>query len=542
MNRFLKKTSDFIFAKQTSIFSSAILISSMIILTSISGFLRYRILATFFTKEDLDLFFAAFKIPDLIFEILITGALTTSFIPIYLSLKNNQDELKKTISSIINLLFISLFIFILVLNIFLSPIINFITPGFSQEKIKIIVTFSRILLFGQLPFFVAGNILTGIGQANKIFFLSALGPVLYNINIIISTVIFHNQLGLYAPIYGVVLGSFILFIIQIPIIKYSQFQYQLIIKKTKALIDFFKMIIPRTLTVIIAQIDATIDLILSSLLSAGSYTIFYFAQHLQLLPVSVIGIALGQASLPYLTDLYKDKKIDEFKNIIIQSILNVFFMIIPFSAFFIFARTPLIRLFFGGQKFDWQATVDTAKTLSFFAIGLPFHSIYYLLTRCFYAMIDSKTPFLIGFFAILINIIFSFIFVFYLKLPVWALAISFSASIITNTTLLFIFLSKKINGFDIKNLFLSTIKILFSAFISSFIAYFAMKFLDGLIFNTSFSINVFFLLVTVFSIFILIYIFICWIINVKEIYLITKILIKVKEYQKKIIEIYNQYE
>lgn len=542
MNRFFKKTSDLIFAKQTSIFSSAIIISSMIVLTSISGFLRYRVLATFFNKEQLDIFFAAFKIPDLIFEILITGALTTSFIPIYLQYKNNNEELKINISSIINIIFIVLIGFVFVLNLFLKPIISLITPGFSPEKIEKVIVFSRILLLGQLPFFVIGSILTGIAQANKIFFLSSLGPVLYNLSIIISTLIFHQNLNLYAPIYGVVFGSVILFLIQIPIIKHTDFKYKLIIKKTKAIFDFFRMIVPRTLTVIIAQIDATIDLVLASLLKPGSYTIFYFAQHLQLLPVSVIGIALGQASLPYLTDLYKEKKINEFKDIITQSILNIFFIIIPASLFFIFARIPLVRIFFGGEKFDWQATVDTAKTLSFFAIGLPFHSIYYLLTRSFYAMIDSKTPFFIGTISIIFNIVLSLFFIFYLHLPVYSLAISFSLSIILNTLLLFVFLNKKIQGFDIKNIFVSIIKIFFSAFFSSIIAYFSMKLLDGLIFNTAFSINVFFLLISVFFIFISCYLFICFIINVKEVYLISKILLKAKEYQRKIVELYNQYE
>ncbi|MCX7955867.1 MAG: murein biosynthesis integral membrane protein MurJ [Patescibacteria group bacterium] len=542
MNKFFKKTSDFIFAKQTSIFSSALIISSMIILTSISGFLRYRILATYFSKEQLDLFFASFKIPDLIFEILITGALTTSFIPIYLNYKNNKEELKINISSIINIIFLVLTIFIFIINLFLKPIITFITPGFSQEKIQTVILFSRILLIGQLPFFIVGSILTGIGQANKIFFLSGLAPVLYNLSIIIFTLFLHNQLNLLAPIFGVVFGSFIMLLIQIPIIKYTDFKYQLIIKKTKALIDFFKIIIPRTLTVITAQIDATIDLILASLLKSGSYTIFYFAQHLQLLPVSVIGIALGQASLPYLTEVYKEKKINEFKNIITQSILNIFFIIIPIAVFFIFARTPLVRVFFGGQKFDWQATNDTAITLSFFSLGLPFHSIYYLLTRSFYAMIDSKTPFLISLIAIFSNIILSFLFVFYFKLPVYALAISFSFSIFLNSSILFFILNKKLNCFDIKNIFYSIFKIFISSLISAFIAYFLMRFLDGLIFNTSFSINVFFLLIITFFIFFVLYLFICWIINVKEIYLIVKILLKVKEYQKKIIELYNQYE
>jgi len=541
MEKFFKKTSDFFFNQQKSIFSSTILISSMIILTSISGFLRYRVLATFFTKEQLDLFLAAFKIPDLIFEILITGALTTSFIPIYLSYKNKPDELKITISSIINLLLFALTVFIILINIFLKPLIFLITPGFSPEKIETIVYFSRLLLFGQLPFFILGNILTGLAQANKIFFLSALAPILYNASIVLATIFFYQNLHLFAPIAGVIFGSLLLFLVQLPILRHINFQYQFIIKKTKGLKDFFKMIIPRTMTVVVAQIDATIDLILSSILKAGSYTVFYFAQHLQLLPVSVIGIALGQASLPYLTELYQEKKIEELKEIITQSILNVFFIIIPISIFFIFARTPLVRIFFGGQKFDWQATVETATTLSYFSIGLPFHSIYYLLTRSFYAMIDSKTPFIISIFAIIINIFLSLFFIFYLKLPVWSLAISFSISITFNSFTLFYLLNKRLAHFNLKSIFTSTSKILISAFLAGFFSYFLMRLLDGLIFNTLFSINVFFLLAITFLTFAFLYLLICWLIEVKEIYLIGKLILKTKEYQKKIVELYNQY-
>lgn len=542
MNHFLKKTSDFIFAKQTSIFSSAIIISSMIFLSSLSGFLRYRTLATYFTKEELDIFFASFKIPDLVFEILITGALTTSFIPIYLNYKNKTDELKINISSIINIIFLVLTIFLIILNIFLKPIISFITPGFSLEKVEKVIIFSRIIILGQLPFFIFGSILTAIAQANKIFFIPSLGPVFYNITIILSIILLYKNFHLFSAIIGVVLGSIILFLIQLPILKYTDFKYKLIIKKTKAVFDFFKMIIPRTLTVIISQIDATIDLILSSFLAAGSYTIFYFAQHLQFFPVAIIGAALGQASLPYLTDVYKEKKIDEFKDIITQSILNISFIIIPLSFFFIFAKLPLVRIFFGGEKFDWQATIDTAKTLSLFAFGLPFHSIYYLLTRSFYAMIDSKTPFFTATISIFLNILLSFIFVFLLKLPVYALALSFSLSITLNTILLFIFLNKKLNGFKIKEITKSILKIIFSAFLSSILSYFLMKLIDGLILDTSFSINVFFLLIFTFVFFIIFYIFFCWIIEVKEIYIISKILLKAKEYQKKIIELYNKYE
>ena len=542
MERFLKKTQEFIFSKQKSIFSSAVLLSFMIILTSLSGFLRYRILAGYFNKEELDIFFASFRIPDIIFEILITGAITSTFIPIYVKYKSNKKELSNNISSIINLIFILLTIFVVTVSIFLDRIIPALTPGYDFVKMEKIIGLSRLLLLGQLPFFVLGNFLTGIGQANKTFFLSALAPIIYNLAIILTTIFFYSTLFLLAPIWGVVIGAFFLFVIQIPLFFNSDFNYQFILKKTKGLTEFIKMVIPRAFTVIVAQIDATIDLTLTTFLGSGAYTVFYLAQHLQLLPVSVIGIAFGQASLPYLTEMFQEKKIEEFKKIISDSLLNLFYLTVPIAFLFIFARTPLVRLFFGGQKFDWSATVSTAVTLSYFSISLPFHGSYYFLTRCFYSMHDSRTPFYISVFSILINTVLSLLSVFIFHLPVWALALSFSVSMIINSSLLFIIISSRLKGLGLKTIFVDIGKMFFSAFLAAFVSYFSMKFLDGLIFDTSRTINVFLLLSTVSLIHFMLYLFLSWLLNLKEIYLLTSLILKLKEYQKKFTEIYIQYE
>ena len=543
MERFLKNTKDFIFTKQKSIFSSAILLSFMIVLTSLSGFLRYRVLAGYFNKEELDIFFASFRIPDIIFEILITGALTSTFIPIYVKYKNNKKELSENISSIINLIFILLTIFVVIVSIFLDRLIPILTPGYDSVKMEKIINLSRLLLLGQLPFFVLGNFLTGIGQANKTFFLSALAPIIYNLTIILTTIFLYQSLFLLAPIWGVVIGAFFLFAIQLPLLFNSDFTYQFILKKTKGLVEFTKLVVPRAFTVIVAQIDATIDLTLTTLLGSGAYTVFYLAQHLQLLPVSVIGIAFAQASLPYLTEIFQEKKISgEFKKIITDSLLNLFYLTIPIAFFFIFARTPLVRLFFGGQKFDWEATVSTAVTLSYFSISLPFHGSYYFLTRCFYSIQDSRTPFYISVFSIFINTALSLLSIFIFHLPVWSLALSFSISMIINSSLLFIIISSKLQGLGLKEIFVDIGKMFFSAFLSAFVSYFSMKFLDGLIFDTSRTINVFFLLSSVALIHFALYLFLSWLFNLKEIYLLTSLILKLKEYQKKFTEIYIQYE
>lgn len=542
MNKILDKTKLFIFSKQTSMVSSAMILAIMIIISRIFGFFRYRALAGLFTKEELDIFLASFRIPDLVFEVLITGTLTSSFIPIFIKYQKNKEQLKENISSIINLIFVLMAGFIFILLLMMDWIVPLITPGFDKQKIDMIIYFSRLFLLGQLPFLIAGNFLTGIGQANKTFFLPALAPIFYNVAIIVAAIFLFSSFNLMAPVIGVIVGSILFFIIQLPLLLNSDFKYKLIIKKTAGLIEFFRVVVPRAFTVIVAQLDATIDLVLTTLLGAGSYTVFYFAQHLQLLPVSVIGMAFGQASLPYLTEVYQEKKYVEFKKIIIDSILNVFFLTIPIMSFFVFARTPLVRIFFGGEKFDWPATVQTAITLSYFSLSLPFHSIYYFLTRCFYAFLDTKTPFLIGVFSILFNTFLSIFLVVVLKMPVWALAGAFSVAISINTLLLFIFLIKKIQGFDLKFLILETAKIFAITFFSSVTVYYLMKLLDGLIFDTSYTINVFLLLLTGGIIYSFLYLFLAWIFDVKEFYLVGRILLRVREYKRKIVEIYTSYE
>ncbi len=539
MDLFLNRTKKIIFSKQQGIFSSAIILSGMIVISRIFGFFRYRILSSFFIKEELDIYFAAFRIPDLIFEILITGAITATFIPIFIKYKKDKKILNNNISTIINLITLILFVFIIIIFLTVDKIIPLITPGFSDQAISQVIFFTKILLIGQLPFLILGNFLIGIGQANKRFFLSAFAPIIYNLSIIVITLMFSNQLSLTAPIIGVIIGAFLFSLSQLPMLFKSQFQYKLIIKKTKELSEFFKLVIPRILNVFAGQIEATIDLTLASLVGPGSYAIFYLAQRLQLLPVSVIGISFGQASLPYLSEMHQEKKIIAFKKVIIDSVLSLFFFSIPIMSLFIFARTPIVRLFFGGHKFDWEATVQTAKTVSYFSLGLPFHTLYYFLIRAYYAVLDSKTPFFISLTSIIINSILSILFIIVFHFPIWFLGLSFSISMFVNFVFLFFLLSKKLGGLDFFTFFLESIKMSIATILSTVPAYYGMKLLDGLVFDTTRTINVFFLLLITSILFFSLYLFISWFINVKEIYLIAKLMIKAKEYKRKIIEVYT---
>lgn len=541
MQKIIQQTRKLFLSAQGGMFSSAIILSFMIIVSRIFGFMRYRILAGYFNKDELDIFFASFRIPDLVFELIITGAITSTFIPIFIKYSANEKERSQIISSIINIIFIVLSVLIVLILPFMAPIVAFITPGFHGDKLHTIVVFSQWLLVSQLPFLVFGNFLTGIAQARKQFLITTLPPIIYNVSVIAATVALTPSIGLYAPILGVIGGALLFTIIQLPVVIDELKTYRFTIQLHTGVSDFFRMIGPRILTIITAQIDATIDLTLTTLLGSGAYTIFYFAQHLQLLPVSVIGMSFGQASLPYLSELAEAKKQNELTKIVTESILNVFFMTMPIAMYFIFARTPLTRMFFGGEKFDWEGTVQTAFLLSYFAVSIPFHSVYYLLTRSFYALLDSRTPFYASTIGVLTNTILSLLFILVFKMPVWALGISFSVSMIVQDVILFFILHRKIS-FNLLQVTFSIVKISFAALISAPIPYILIKLMDNLLLDTTRTINIFLLLCVSAVVYGLLYLFVSWFIGVQELYIISQLTGKAKQFQKKITEMYLSYD
>jgi putative peptidoglycan lipid II flippase len=542
MNTLLKKTREFVFAQQSGIVSSSILIACMLLISRIFGFLRYRVLNMFFTTKELDVFYASFRIPDFLFEVLITGAITATFIPFYLKYSSDKEKQSKIVSSIMNLTFIILGVAIVFLVIFMPILVRLATPGFDEETIKRITTLARLLVVSQLPFLVFGNFLTGLAQAHKSFFIPSLGPAFYNVGIIVSTIFLTPSVGIYSAVYGVVFGSFLFLVVQVPVLRFAGFHYQRGIAYLHEMKQFFTLALPRVLTVFVAQIEATIDLTLASFLQSGSYTILYLAQRLQLFPVSIVGMAFGQASLPYLSEMFQLKKIDEMKRVIIDTLNNLIFISMPLAFFLIVCRTPIVRIVYGGPKFDWESTVLTAFTMSFFALSLPFHTCYYFLTRCYYATLDTKTPFIFSVCAITFNTLLSVTAVLILRLPVWALGITFSIVIMIQVIVMVIVFAIRLRAKEFAQLIPETLKVVIAGVLGALVVYPSKRILDGLIFDTTRTINLFFLLVTSFVIMHACYLFAAWALDAKGLYILPRALVRARAIGRKVSEFFSVVE
>jgi len=324
--------------KQNTILSASIVLAVTFGLSAILGFLRSRFLyATFFKccVEQLDAYNAAFRIPDLIFKLLVTGALSASFIPVFSSaLHKDEKHAYQIASNVINLLLIIFSIAAIIAFIFTKPLNSLIASGFNESQITLMVELTRILLLAQI-FFLISNFLTAILQVNQIFILPAISPIIYNLFIIISIFTLAPIFGIHGVVYGTVIGAFFHMAIQIPAVFRQGFKYSLAINlKFTEVKEVFRLMVPRSLSLGLGEIENTVTLFFASSLSAGSLSLLNLALQLMYLPSRIFGTTVGQASLPILSKNIARNELDNFRQTVNKILLQSFFLALPVTVMF----------------------------------------------------------------------------------------------------------------------------------------------------------------------------------------------------------------
>ncbi len=539
VNKILKTTKNILSLRQTSIISAALVLMMMVFTSRILGLIRDRMLAARFSPDELGVYFAAFRLPNLVFELLVMGALSAAFIPVFTDYIDDVERKQawRLASSVINIGLLCFAVLIIPILVFSWPICRFLAPGFNNDQLSQMVVFTRIMLLAQVFPLIIGNFLTGMLQSFKHFLIPALAPVAYNLGIILGIFFLTPFLGLYGPVLGVVFGAILFMAVQLPLIRLIGYRHSWSFSFSHpGVIEVGRLMLPRTLGLAVSQIDTTIDLILSTLLGARMVTIFNFAQHLQQLPVGLFGATIAQAALPTLSEIKSKKNLDEFKNTFLASMNQILFLVLPTAVILVVLRIPLVRLVFGASRFDWEATVLTGKTLAFFSISLFAQAIVPLLARGFYALHDSKAPVIIGMICVLINTILSIIFITRLHFMVWGLAASASIASIANACLLLIFLDRRVGKFVRSRLIIPAIKMFIASGITGIFIYIPMKLLDQLVFDTTRTINLIFLTGTVTSIGLLVYLFLAWFLKIDEVILFFNLAKKIGRVKRLFIE------
>ena len=432
-------------SESKSVTGAALLISISTLVSRLVGIIRDRTFAHFFgASAVMDAYYAAFKIPDLIFNLLIAGALTAGFIPVFTKLFYESEDKSKAwrlANNIITIVGVALAILTIIGIAFAPVFVKIIAPGFSGEQLGLVTIFTRIMMLSPLILGIS-MVIGGILQSLRQFLLYSIAPIFYNLGIIFGVVILRRWIGLSGLAWGVVLGATLHLIIQLIGAYHSNFRWRWhfdLKNRDTRLIG--KLMIPRTTGLAMSQINAVIVTILASLLPVGSVTVFNYASNIKDVPTGIIGIAFAIAVFPLLSQLSTQSNLAEFGARVSATARQILFLIIPISVCLLLLRAQIVRVILGTGAFDWNATIRTADTLAFFSLGLFAQSLIPLFARAFYALNNTKTPFVIGVISELLSIIGSLVLMG--PLGVAGLALANTAGATINIFMLTILLRKE---------------------------------------------------------------------------------------------------
>ena len=272
--------------KSKNISSAAIILAVSYLCSRIIGLIRDRLLAgTFGAGDELDIYYCAFRIPDLVYSLIVMGAISAGFIPVFISYRSKKNSGKEWIlaNNILNLILFSTIIICGILIIFTPFLVPLIAPGFSREKILWTVKLTRIMFLSPI-FLSVSAILGGILQSFKKFFIYSLAPIMYNLGIIFGILFLIKPLGLYGLAFSPVLGAFLHMLIQIPSTISCGFHYRFILNLfDKGIRRILRLMPARTLSLAVSQINFLGMTIIASFLSSGSITIYNFSYNLSLM-------------------------------------------------------------------------------------------------------------------------------------------------------------------------------------------------------------------------------------------------------------------
>ena len=446
--------------KSHTITGAAIVIGAASFISKMIALARDRIFAHYFGAGDvMDAYYAAFKIPDLVFNLLIVGALSAGFIPVFIDLINkDKKEAWKVTNSMINILGILLIVTSTILIIFTPQFLKLLVPGFSGEKLTLAITLSRIMFISPILLGIS-SIVSGVLQSFKAFLIYSLSPIMYNLGIIIGALFLVPIFGNQGLAMGVVLGALFHLLIQIPSFIQHGFKYQRIADwKNKNVRKIFKLMLPRSLGMATSQINFLAITIIASTLTSGSLAIFNFADNIQSVPTSIIGFSFAIALFPTLSQLASLNENKKIIKHISETTKQILFLIIPITVIMFLLRAQIVRLILGTGQFDWEATTLTFNAIGIFAISLFAQSLIPTLSRSFYALQDTVTPLITSVISDIINIIVAI----YLSkvYGILGLIVSYSFSQIFQFSLLWLLLRNKLGTLHESKIFISITKIL----------------------------------------------------------------------------------
>ena len=366
------------------------------------GLIRDRLLAhTFGASGTLDLYYAAFKIPDLLYVLFASVLSVYVLLPFVTKAKaeTGEKEAKSVLDQMFTLFLVCYVVVAAALFVLMPWCLKLIYPGFTPEAMTELVSLTRLLLLQ--PFLLGlSSLVAVVTQLAQKFVLYALSPLLYNLGIIAGVLWLYPKWGLSGLIAGVVLGAALHLLIQMPVWWGSTLRFSFDFRfNFKLLKQIFLVAVPRAVTLSLHQVLLLIFFGLASLMAAGSISAFQFAFNLQSVPLAIIGMSYSVAAFPVLADLLARQKLSEVVLLLTTAVRHIIFWSLPVIALIIVVRAQIVRVLLGSGEFSWNDTRLTAALLAVFAVGILAQSLLLLLVRAFYAAGNTATPLKVALFS-----------------------------------------------------------------------------------------------------------------------------------------------
>jgi putative peptidoglycan lipid II flippase len=398
--------------------AAASVLAMSALLSSLLALVRDRLLAhSFGASTTLDIYYAAFRVPDLIF--VATGALVSVYMIIPELAKRSDTSQRDYIDTVVSG-FSLLAVFVCAVAALFAPlIVHALFPQLvAHGHGEIVVAMTRIMLLQPILLGLS-NILAAITQAKYRYALYSLSPLLYNIGIILGVAVFYPMLGIRGLAWGVIVGAALHVLIQLPSAYSDGFFRRLPrLREPSALWSTVVISLPRALSLSMNQITFIGLTALAGYLAPGSIAVFMFAFNLQAVPLAVIGASYSVAAFPTLAASIAKGEMEEFISLISTAARYVLFWSLPASALIIVLRAHIVRVILGSGAFDWTDTRLTAAAFALFSLSLVAQGIMLLLVRGYYAAGRTFVPFLISLGTLLLTLFMGALSIFVFKVDI----------------------------------------------------------------------------------------------------------------------------
>jgi putative peptidoglycan lipid II flippase len=428
---------------------AGVILSAAFLVSRLLGYVRTVVLAaTFGTGPELDAFFVAFRVPDLIFQVVAAGAMGSALIPVTAGLFAAGERARawRVVATLGNLLLVAMTVLATAAFIGAPVLVRLLAPGFDEAELARTTELTRIMLAAPVLLSL-GAVATSALNAEGRFTAAAAAPIVYNLAIIGAAVLFGPSMGVTALAWGVVAGAAGHVAIQMPTLLGLGFRpLPRIDLADRAARRVLTLLAPRALGLGASQVTFIVMTALASSLGEGAITSYTIAFSLLQIPIGLIGVPLGVVIFPSISREHALGATAAYVSMVTRAVRLLLFVLIPIAALGIVLRAPVVELLFAYGRFDAAAVERTAATLALFLLGLPAHAAIAILARAFYARQDTRTPVAAAVLAVVVNTLLGVGLVGPLGLPGLALAIAIAAWVEAGSLLLV--LGRRVPTFD----------------------------------------------------------------------------------------------